>query len=185
MTANDIDRATAGQTIPRNFLATVASRSDAVALRWTRGGTTSITTYREYADQAARVAGALTVLGVGPGDRVVLLMRNRPEFHVADVGVLLTGATPISIYTSSPPEQIAYLMHHCGASVALVEDAELLAGVLEVRVIYRHHWEGLGDVELVKAACEVLVDAHWLREIDKPTGGRPAGRYQINPLVWK
>jgi long-chain acyl-CoA synthetase len=133
VTANDIDRATAGQTIPRNFLATVASRSDAVALRWTRGGTTSITTYREYADQAARVAGALTVLGVGPGDRVVLLMRNRPEFHVADVGVLLTGATPISIYTSSPPEQIAYLMHHCGASVALVEDAELLAGVLEVR----------------------------------------------------
>jgi putative DNA primase/helicase len=59
------------------------------------------------------------------------------------------------------------------------------AGVLEVRVIYRHHWEGLSDVELVKAACEVLVDAHWLREIDKPTGGRPAGRYQITPRVWK
>jgi long-chain acyl-CoA synthetase len=60
-------------------------------------------------------------------------MRNRPEFHLADVGVLLTGATPISIYNSSSPEQIAYLVDHCGASVAIVEDAELLAGVLAVR----------------------------------------------------
>ena len=44
---------------------------------------------------------SLRDLGVGRGDRVVLMMRNRPEFHVADVAVLLLGATPISIYNSS------------------------------------------------------------------------------------
>jgi long-chain acyl-CoA synthetase len=133
VTANDIDRAIEGQTIPKSFLATVEATPDAVALRWTRDGATSTTTYREYADQAVRVAAALADLGVGPGSRVVLLMRNRPEFHVADMGVLLTGATPISIYNSSSPDQIAYLVHHCGASVAIVEDADLLAGLLEVR----------------------------------------------------
>jgi len=42
-------------------------------------------------------------------DRVALMLRNRPEFHVADVACVLVGATPISIYNSSSPDQIAYL----------------------------------------------------------------------------
>ena len=75
----------------------------------------------------------LRALGVGPGDRVVMLIGNRPEFHVADIAVLLLGATPISIYNSSSPEQIAYLAGHAEASVAIVEDATFLDRVLEVR----------------------------------------------------
>jgi putative DNA primase/helicase len=58
-------------------------------------------------------------------------------------------------------------------------------GVLEVRRVYRHHWQGLSSPETVKAACDVLVDAGWLREIGEPTGGRPANRYQVNPRVWR
>jgi len=58
-------------------------------------------------------------------------------------------------------------------------------GVLEVRRVYRHHWEGLSSPETVKAACDVLVDAGWLREIGEPTGGRPASRYWVNPKVWR
>ena len=41
-----------------------------------------------------RLAAGLRSLGVGPADRVVMLMANRPEFHVADMAVLLLGATP-------------------------------------------------------------------------------------------
>ena len=47
--------------------------------------------------------------GVGAGDRVVLMMRNVPEFHFIDLGIAALGATSISIYNSSSPEQIAYL----------------------------------------------------------------------------
>ena len=61
-------------------------------------------------------------LGVGRGDRVVLMMRNRPEFHVADLAVMLLGATPISIYNSSAADQVQYLVGHCEASVAILED---------------------------------------------------------------
>ena len=42
------------------------------------------------------------------------MMRNRPEFHIADIAVLLLGATPISIYNSSAPDQVQYLVGHCG-----------------------------------------------------------------------
>jgi long-chain acyl-CoA synthetase len=120
-------------TISTRFLATVAACRDEVALRQASVDGEQVLTYAEYADQATRVAAALHELGVGHGDRVVLLIRNRPEFHVADVGALLAGATPISIYNSSSPEQIAYLAGHCEATVAIVEHGEFLQRLAEVR----------------------------------------------------
>jgi long-chain acyl-CoA synthetase len=136
MTA-DIDARAAGRTVLSTFLETLGRRGDRVALRWRardgEGDGWGELTWAEYADQAARIAGGLTAAGVGPGDRVILLLRNRPEFHVADIAVLAAGATPVSIYTSSSPEQIAYLAGHCRARVAIVEDAEFQASLDAVR----------------------------------------------------
>ena len=70
---------------------------------------------------------------MGRGDRVVMLIGNRPEFHVADMAVLLLGATPISIYNSSSPDQIRYLVGHARATVAIVEHRDFLDRLLEVR----------------------------------------------------
>jgi long-chain acyl-CoA synthetase len=83
-------------------------------------------TWQDYLDRAAAFAGGLAALGVKPGDRVVLMLTNRVEFHVADVGVLLAGATPISIYNSSSPEQISYLASHCEARVIITESGDFL-----------------------------------------------------------
>ncbi len=123
----------AGRTVPRLFRDTVAARPDAVALRWKDGDGWGEWTWRDYADRACRVAAGLGSLGVGRGDRVVVLMRNRPEFHVADVATMLLGATPISIYNSSAAEQLEYLIGHCGATVAIVEGGDYLARMLAVR----------------------------------------------------
>jgi long-chain acyl-CoA synthetase len=121
----------AGQTVPRLFARTLAQRPDALALRWRAadGATWEQWTWAEYADRATRLAAGLAELGVGRGDRVALIMRNRPEFHVTDLAVLLLGATPISIYQTSAPEQIAQLVGHCGARVVVVEDGGFLARV--------------------------------------------------------
>jgi len=86
--------------------------------------------WREYADRAAAFAGGLRSLGVRPGDRVVLMLRNRVEFHAADLGALLVGATPISIYNSSSPEQISYLVGHCEAVVAITDDGDYVERVM-------------------------------------------------------
>jgi long-chain acyl-CoA synthetase len=58
------------------------------------------------------------------------MLRNRLEFHVADLGALLLGATPISIYNSSSPDQISYLVGHCGAVVAVTEDGDFAERML-------------------------------------------------------
>ena len=130
----EIDKAVEGQTVVSLFADTVAEHGDKVALRRRNPDDSwAETTWAGYGDRAARVAGGLKAMGVRPGDRVVLMMRNRPEFHVADVAVLLCGATPISIYNSSAPEQVQYLVSHCEASVAIVEDAGYLERFLKVR----------------------------------------------------
>jgi long-chain acyl-CoA synthetase len=133
VTSEELTTQTAGRTVPMAFRDQVRARPDAVALRWLDGTAWKESTWADYGDQAARLAGALGDLGVGHGDRVVLMMRNRPEFHVADVASMLVGATPVSIYNSSSAEQVAFIAGNCGARVAIVEDAGFLATLLEAR----------------------------------------------------
>ncbi len=133
VTSEELTTQTAGRTVPLAFRDRVRAHPDAVALRWLDGTAWKERTWADYGDQAARLAGSLADLGVGHGDRVVLMMRNRPEFHVADVASMLVGATPVSIYNSSSAEQVAFIAGNCGARVAIVEDAAFLATLLEAR----------------------------------------------------
>jgi long-chain acyl-CoA synthetase len=109
------------RTVLDGLLRHLDRHPDAVALRTLDG---TAWTWRDYADRAARFAGGLRALGIEKGDRVVIMLRNRLEFHVADLGALLVGATPISIYNSSSPDQISYLVSHCAGVVAITEDGD-------------------------------------------------------------
>ena len=136
--SDELAAAVAGQTVATRFRDTVRAHGDRVALRCkdvTSSGEEGWIelTWDQYAEHACRLAAALAELGVVKGERVVLMMRNRIEFHVADVAVLLLGATPVSIYNSSAPEQVEYLARHCGAVAAIVEDVDFLERVLKVR----------------------------------------------------
>ena len=111
VTSADIDQMVEGQTVARRFLATAAKYAERPALRWKDpSGSWQEWTFADYADKVARATTGLTELGVAAGDRVVLMMRNCPEFHVLDLAVLMCGATPISIYNSSAPDQVQYLV---------------------------------------------------------------------------
>ncbi len=108
-------------TVAGAMVATVAARPDEAALRWRVPDGWSSWTWRDYADRAARVATGLRELGVERGDRIVLMTRNRPELHAADMAALLVGAVPVSVYESSSAEQVRYVAGHAGAVMAIVE----------------------------------------------------------------
>lgn len=101
------------------FQRTIAADPDAVAIR--AHGEAGFITRREYGEAVERIAGALAGLGVGRGDTVGLMMSNRPEFHLIDTAVLHLGATPFSIYNTSAPQQISYLLNHAENRVMLCE----------------------------------------------------------------
>jgi len=122
-----IEETVAGQTLATSFLATVAEHGPEEALRWKNDdGSYGSWTFDEYAELVARVAGGLSRLGIGHGDRLVLMMRNIPEFHIIDTAAYFLGAAPVSIYNSSSEGQIEYLANHCEAKLAFVEDSRFL-----------------------------------------------------------
>ena len=130
----DLDDRIVGQNIPKRFLANVAEHGSLTALRWKGGdGEWASMTFDELAELTARLAAGLADLGVGHGDRVALMLTNRPEFHPLDLACLFLGATPVSIYNSSAPDQIQYLVNDCEAKVAILEHGDFLARFERVR----------------------------------------------------
>ena len=125
----------AGPTVAAWLAHDVAEDGDRVALRRMRpdGSGLEEWTWAEVGDRAARLATAFARLGLGRGERMLLFLRNRPEFHVADLGAMLAGGTPLSIYNSSAPEQIAQLAGHSRSRIAVVDDVEFLERLLKVR----------------------------------------------------
>ncbi len=120
--------------LPSRFLGTVAEYPDVEVLRWKdSSGEWQTWTMSRLADETARLTTALRDLGVGAGDRVVIMLTNRPEFHALDLAVMFLGATPISIYNSSAPEQIEYLVNHCEGKVAIVDNISFLERFNKVR----------------------------------------------------
>ena len=135
-TISDIDLIVAGSTAPRRFLELLERHPDLPALHSMRGdlpGTWNVWSVTQYAEQVARAAAGLAATGVGEGDRVLLMMRNRPDFHWFDLAAQFLRATPVSIYNSSSPEEVQYLAHHAEAEVAIVEDEGFLERLLKVR----------------------------------------------------
>jgi long-subunit acyl-CoA synthetase (AMP-forming) len=51
------------------------------------------------------------------------MLTNRPEFHIADLAAVTIGATPYSIYTTYPAEEIEYLINDADTRVAIIEQA--------------------------------------------------------------
>ena len=133
-TSQDLHDRIVGQNLPKRFLANVERNGDIEVVNWKNpDGEWESRTLRELAEDTARLVTSLKDLGVGRGDRVVMMIRNRGEFHALDLAILFCGATPVSIYNSSAPDQIQYLVNDCGASVAILEDDGFLGRLQSVR----------------------------------------------------
>src|SRR6185295_6048374 len=59
-------------------------------------------------------------LGVVRGDRVALLMTNRPEWLLIGFATTLLGAVLVPVSTWSRPRELEYVLGHCAASVLLL-----------------------------------------------------------------
>jgi long-subunit acyl-CoA synthetase (AMP-forming) len=114
-------RALGAATMAEAFRITVEERPDEVAIRTVDDAVRL--TWSQLRDRSDALAGGLAGLGVGQGDRVALMLSNRPEFHIADLAVMTLGAASFSLYATLAPEQIAYVVGDAGARVAIVERA--------------------------------------------------------------
>src|SRR5688572_722049 len=104
------------------FNARVQASGPRVAMRFKENGVWRSLTWRDFDTAAREIAGGLSSLGVGLGDRVCLLANTRHEWFEADVGILLAGAVTVPIYQSNLPDQCEYIINDCQAKVVIAED---------------------------------------------------------------
>lgn len=122
----ELDRAIAGQTLCTALAHMAERRPDEAALTWTAAGSGwEALTWRRYRDQVRDCALGLRALGVAPGSFGVILTRNRPEHVIASHGLVHALGTPVGLYPTLAPAQVAYIADHCAARVAVVEAAFL------------------------------------------------------------
>ena len=79
------------------------------------------------ADQRAgarRWRAGFAELGLQPGDKVALMLPNRLEHVLADLGVLHAGGVPVTFYATLAPDQIAFMAANCDAKIAVIDGAE-------------------------------------------------------------
>ena len=175
-------RALQASTMCEAFQLTAAERPEQIALRTIGGGVAL--SFGEYAARVRRIAGGLYALGVRRGDTVGLLMTNRPEFHLIDTAAMHLGATPFSIYNTSSPEQIAFLLGDAENRVLVVEvaflerarDAISQGGAVEHVVVV----DGSPGEEIELADLELGDDA----DFDFEASWRAVGPQDILTLIY-
>jgi long-chain acyl-CoA synthetase len=112
-------------TIGSAFLATAARVPSRVAIRFEG----QETTYAGLARESGRLGAALRAR-CDPGDRVGVMLPNRPEFLVAVLGIARAGLVSVPVPAGSTPREVDRVVEDSGLRVLLTqaELRELLAG---------------------------------------------------------
>ncbi|MGV1684101.1 AMP-dependent synthetase/ligase [Sphingopyxis sp. NJF-3] len=86
--------------------------------------------WRQVAHQVAALAHNLRELGLKEGDRVVLVSENRPEFCIADLGIMAAGCITVPTYTTNTERDHQHILGNSGASAVIVSTAKLARALM-------------------------------------------------------
>jgi acetyl-CoA synthetase len=96
------------------------------ALYWEdESGASAALSFWDVQAAANRLSNALGALGVQRGDRVAIMLPQRPETAIAYIAVFQMGAIALPLSHLFGPDALEYRLSHAEASVALVEPATL------------------------------------------------------------
>jgi crotonobetaine/carnitine-CoA ligase len=81
--------------------------------------------YQDLAAHMERVAGALQRAGIGKGDKVALMLDNRPEFLFLWFGLARIGAVEVPVNTGHKGDLLAYTLDQSDCRLAFIDKALL------------------------------------------------------------
>ena len=96
-------------------------------LRWNEAGTWRSMPWSDFARRSAAAARGLRAVGIGSGDRVVIVSENRPEWLIAEVALLALGAVVVPAYVTNTLDDHAHVLADSGARTAIVSTPALAA----------------------------------------------------------
>ncbi|GAB3146325.1 AMP-dependent synthetase/ligase [Microbispora hainanensis] len=115
-----IEQEIAGRTVCEQLRWAAQEHPDAPAYSDPTGDGWTTLTYAEARERVLQIAAGYAALGLRPGDSVALMLVNRSEHVLADLGAVHAGGVPCSIYATFAPEQVAYVGRDVGARIAVL-----------------------------------------------------------------
>jgi len=187
-----------------NFAADVidrqAAQADKEALVWCdAAGAEKRYLYSEIADRSARLASSLARLGVGKGDRVIIMLPRIPQWQIATVACLRLGAVVVPCIEMLTAKDIDYRVRKAGAKAVITTTAQTgkfagLADVAPVRIAFAGAGGGaegwLDFVDLVRAgdpgfpAARVAADDPAILYFTSGSTGQPKGVLHAARGLW-
>ena len=147
-------------------------------------GTRALRTYEALAARVARLAGGMSHAGLAGGDRIAIVSRNTPEYIETLLACWHAGACAVPVNAKLHPDELVYVLQHCGARWAFVDaawEAALSPCQRELPRLERVVVTGSRDYERVfrdarlREAAAVDEDAAAWLFYTSGTTGRPKG----------
>ncbi|HMT44935.1 MAG TPA: AMP-dependent synthetase/ligase [Chakrabartia sp.] len=191
------------------FFTRAREQGEAPFLWAKRGGGWTPISWAQAAQQVASLAASLKGLGLEPGDRVMLVSENRPEWCLADLGIMAAGCVTVPTYTTNTERDHQHIIEDSGASAIIVSTPKLaqtvmpaairatrthhLIGIEELRVgqatgVAIHSWDALVSAPADVAACEAQAEGFRREDLacliyTSGTGGAPRGVRQHHGAI--
>jgi len=190
------------------FFTRAKEQGDAPFLWAKKGGSWQSISWAQTAQQVASFAQSLKDIGLEPGDRVMLVSENRPEWFIADLGIMAAGCVTVPTYTTNTERDHQHIIEDAGASAIVVSTNKLaqsvmpaalratrahhLIGIEELRVgqstgVAIHSWDAMvgkaADVDACAAAATFKRDDLACLIYTSGTGGAPRGVQQHHGAI--
>jgi long-chain acyl-CoA synthetase len=142
-------------TLPQRLRFWAQTWPDRVAFRQKDFGIWQPYTWADY-DRLARHFGlGMTKLRLPPGGHVAIVSENRKEWVIAQLGLGMVGGVPVGVYSTSPAEEVEFLLALSESRYVVCEDQEQVDKVLECRA------------RLPALEAIVVIDPKGLRRYDR------------------
>ncbi len=128
---DDIDRL---PNLVSMFFARAKTRGDTPFLWAKSGGEWRSISWAETARRVAGLARNLKMLGLEKGDRVMLVSENRPEWCIADLGIMAAGCITVPTYTTNTERDHQHILDNSQSRAIIISNAKLAKTVMPAAV---------------------------------------------------
>ncbi len=130
MAPNAVD--SKADTFPKFLLVNAVTRGDRPAIREKDYGIWQTWTWAQVKEEVKALALGLKELGIERGDKIAVVGSNKPRLYWSMCAAQSIGAIPVPVYQDAVADEMAFVLQHAGAKIAIVENQEQVDKVLSI-----------------------------------------------------